>query len=220
MATRNPEISGSTIVFLGLFNPKIFQPEWFARQGLLPQAEVDASTIKIMVPQVCHFETERFEVLITTERFIALSKPNTNSAPLRDLVVGTFFVLEHTPLTAMGLNHFMHFAMGSSEKWHEVGNKLAPKEGWNGVLEGRPGLSSLTIQSQLTDPKGALINVKVEPSVQVKEGVYFEINEHYPAPETEPLKGLMDRLAKRWEDGQIYASGIVDHILTWATQAR
>jgi len=211
-----PEISGGTVVLLGSFNPKIFQPEWFARQELLPQAEADAAEIKVIVPQVCHFETERFVVQVTGDRFVAGSKPSANPAPLRDLVQGAFFILEHTPATAIGLNYQMHFAMGSEEKWHEIGDRLAPKEPWNQILEGRPGLLSMTILTQKDKPKGAQFRVKVEPSLQVPLGVYFETNEHYPAPETDALKGLMGILGERWEDAQIYASKVVNHILTWA----
>jgi hypothetical protein len=215
-----PEISGGTVVLLGSFNPKIFQPEWFARQELLPQAEADTAEIKLIVPQVSHFETERFIVQVTAERFLASSKPSANPAPLRDLVQGTFFILEHTPMTAMGLNYTMHFAMGSEKKWHEIGDRLAPKEPWNQILEGRPGLLSMTILTQKDEPKGAQFRVKVEPSVQVPLGVYFETNEHYPAPEGEPLKGLMGILGKRWEDAQIYASRVVNHILAWASDGK
>jgi hypothetical protein len=203
-------------VLLGSFNPKIFQPDWFARQDLLPHAETDEADVKIIAPQICHFETERFTVQVTQQRFLVLSKPNTNPAPLRDIVQGTFYILEHTPVDAMGLNQHMHFAMKSEEDWHQIGDRLAPKDGWREVLEGRPGLLSLTVQTQREKPTGTLFNVKVEPSTQIKFGVYFESNEHYPASEPERLKGLMEILAGRWEESQIYASKIVDHILTWA----
>jgi hypothetical protein len=217
MADRTPEISGASIVLVGSFNPKIFQPEWFARQGLLRNAEAEAADIKIVAPQICHFETESFIVQVTQERFLAASKPNVNSAPLRDLVQGTFFILEHTPVTAMGLNYQMHFAMGSEETWHLIGDRLAPKEGWQDVLEGRPGLLSMTIRTNWSNPPGTLYHVRVEPSMQVKHGVFFEANEHYPGRESEQLKGLMEILAKRWEEGQVYASRVTDHILAWAT---
>jgi hypothetical protein len=136
MAQQIPEISGSIIVLVGSFNPKIFQPEWFARHELLPQGEADAAEIKLIVPQVCHFETERFIVQVTEQQFLAATKPNANSAPLRDLVQGAFFILEHTPVSAMGLNSAMHFATGGEEHWHRIGDKLAPKDMWNEVLEG------------------------------------------------------------------------------------
>ncbi len=220
MAERNPEISGSAIVLIGSFNPKIFQPEWFARQELLSQQEAESAEIKIIAPQICHFETERFIVQVMEERFNVVSKPNTSSAPLGDFVRGTFFILEHTPVNAMGLNYQMHFAMGSEENWHRIGDRLAPKDGWKEVLEGRPGLLSLTIRTQWEKPPGTLFHVKVEPSVLVKYGVYFETNEHYAGPEVEPLKGLMEILGQRWEESQNYASRVIDHIFAWAEASK
>jgi hypothetical protein len=216
MTDSIPEISAATIVLRGSFNPRIFQPEWFAKQQLLPQQEADTSDIKIIIQQISHFETERFVIQVTEDRFVAASKPNANPAPLRDLVRGTFFILEHTPVTMMGLNHQMHFKMDSEERWHQVGDKLAPKDGWRQILEGRPGMLSLTITTQKDNPKGSKVNVKVEPSVRIPLGVFFEVNEHYQAPETEELKALMGVLEERWEESQIYASRIASHILAWA----
>src|SRR5437899_2220983 len=104
MSPRAVETGGSIIVFVGSFNPAIFQPSWFVRHNLMPAGEADKADVKMIHPQVCHFETERFVVQVTGERFLAGTKPSTHWAPLRDLVLGTFFLLEHTPVTAMGLN--------------------------------------------------------------------------------------------------------------------
>lgn len=213
-----PEISGGVIVLIGSFNPRIFQPEWFARQQLLPQTETDKAEIKVIVPQFSHFETDRFIIQVTEDKFLAATKPNTNQAPLKDLVLGTFFILEHTPVTAMGLNCAMHFKMNSHESWHQIGDRLAPKEGWKGVLAGRPGMRSLTISTYLDEPKGAQVVVKVEPSLQVAPGVYFETNEHFQGAEKDSLAGLMDTLERRWEESQIYASRIANHVIAWATK--
>ena len=186
MVQRLPEINGASIGILGSFNPTIFQPEWFLRQKLLPQTEVEAAKIIVLVPQVCDFETERFRVQVTPDRFTAISKPSTNPTTLRDLVSGTFFVLEHTPVTAIGLNRHMHFPLETEEQWHRLGERLAPKEGWNGILKtGRPGMRSLTIEVLLDAPERPdcpRLWIKVEPSGQVKNGAFFETNEHYPAP--------------------------------------
>lgn len=92
MSDRTPEISASSIVLLGSFNPKIFQPEWFARQGLLSQAQIETVEIKIIAPQVCQFQTEQIELAVTTDKFQLFSKPSASAAPLRDLVLGTFFI--------------------------------------------------------------------------------------------------------------------------------
>ena len=216
MPEHVPEISGGSIVLLGSFNPKIFQPEWFCRQELLSEGEAQAADIKVIAPQISHFETERFTLQVTNDRFVAASTANASSAPLKDLVQGTFFILEHTPVTAMGLNYQMHFGMQSEKDWHEIGDKLAPKEPWNQILEGRPGLLSLTILTPKDNPKGAQFRIRVEPSVSVKFGVFFETNEHYQAAEVDPLSSLMTILGDRWEEAHNYASRVVNHILSWA----
>lgn len=173
-----PQVNGASIVLAGSFNPTIFQPQWFARQNLLPQAEADAAKILVLVPQICDFETERFRVQVTTERFAAFSKPDANPVPLRDLVLGTFFILEHTPVTAIGLNRHMHFELGTVEQWHALGDRLVPKEPWRDILKtGRPGMRTLVIEGMMDgseDPAGPKLTVKVEPSVQVKYGAFFE----------------------------------------------
>jgi hypothetical protein len=180
MAYRIPDINGASIVLVGSFNPAIFQPEWFVRQGLFSDTESSTAEIKVVHPQICQFETESFIVQVTNERFSAFSKPNVTAEPLRDLVMGTFVILEHTPVTAMGLNRQMHFALKSEEMWHSLGDRLVPKEPWNSVLEGRPGMLSLEILTNRETPKGSSFRVKVQPSTQVKFGVYFETNEHVP----------------------------------------
>lgn len=210
------EVSGGSIVLVGSFNPKIFQPEWFGRQKLLPQGEVDLAEIKLIHPQFCQFDTERFAVQVTAERFLAASKGNSDPILLRDLVLGTFFILEHTPATAIGLNRHMHFRMPSESDWHRVGDKLAPKAGWSGVIEGgRPGMLSLDILTPKPEPAGATMLVRVQPSTRVKPGVYFETNEHYPA---KSLHELLEILRERWEGAQNYASRIAEHILEWTAQ--
>jgi hypothetical protein len=212
----NFELSSSSIVLVGSFNPTIFQPQWFARHGLISDPEAENATVKLIAPQVSQFETERFVILVLQERFTAASKPSADPAPLRDLVLGTFFILEHTPVTAMGLNRQMHVAMRGEDDWHRLGDRLAPKEGWRGILNGRPGMLSLSITVQREAPPGAVFNVTVQPSLRVKHGAYFETNEHYTGPQDQSLQGLMKVLGQRWEDVPNYASRVVEHILDWA----
>lgn len=210
------EINGSSVVLIGSFNPAIFQPEWFARNGLMPQGEVDDAKVQVVHPQVSQFETERFVVQVTLERFNAQTKPSATVEPLRDLVLGTFYILEHTPITAMGLNRLMHFALGSEHSWHNLGDKLVPKEPWKQVLDQRPGLRTVEIIAQQQEGSVASVMVKVQPSVLVQWGAYFEVNEHYPASEQPALKSMMGILKDRWEGMQENGERIAKHILAWA----
>jgi hypothetical protein len=220
-----PEINGAAIVLLGSFNPTILQPEWFVRQNLLPQTEVEKATIKIISPQVCDFETARFQVQVTQQRFAVISKADANPAPLQDIVCGTFYILEHTPVTALGLNRQMHFQLKTEKDWHNFGDQLAPKEGWGKVLPGRPGMLNLSIQAAMGGPDapkgGPAITVKVQPSVQVKQfGVYFEVNENYPDSKPEALKNFMEIIKGRWEESYNYAAEIADGILSWTSRGK
>jgi hypothetical protein len=216
MADYELKLSGASVVLVGSFNPAIFQPEWFARNGLLPQGEVDSAEMQVIHPQLCQFETERFTFQITTDRFTGMTKPNTIADPLRDLILGTFFVLEHTPVTAMGMNRMLHFAFPNEEAWHRLGDKLAPKAPWKGILEGRPGMRNLEIITFRETPKGSSVMVKIQPSVLVPLGVYFEVNDHNLASEGTGLKSLMEILRGEWESSQKKGDEIARHILDWA----
>lgn len=72
MTERIPEISAGSIVMVGSFNPSIFHPQWFARQGLLSPAEADAAELKVQVPQICQFETERFRCSSDNEQICGI----------------------------------------------------------------------------------------------------------------------------------------------------
>jgi hypothetical protein len=215
MPPRIPEVNQAAIVLTGSFNPTIFQPEWFARQNLLPVQEAEQATIKIMVPQVVDFQTARFELQVTADKFVLISNPDANPSTLKDVVLGTFFILEHTPLTALGLNRLMHFSTPSEEIWNRIGDRLAPKDGWRQALKKRPGLLSLTIQAD-PEANGDRLKVKVEPSTRATFGVYFEVNDHRPASKTNGLKSLMEVIRNEWEGSYNNAAEIADSILTWA----
>jgi hypothetical protein len=219
MAPHVMEVSGASVVLTGSFNPTIFQPEWFARQNLLPTEECEKAEIKVIAPQVCQFETGRFIIQVTTERFSALSKPDANPAPLRDLVAGTFFTLEHTPLKALGLNRDMHFALPSEDAWHKVGDTLVPKDLWKGKLQGRIGMRSLLVQSEVPgfpDEKqeSTRMLIRIEPSSRIKFGLYIQINEHFEGPKTEASVYLLERIRSRWEGAYNYAAEVADYFIS------
>jgi hypothetical protein len=223
MARHVLEVNMASVVLVGSFNPTIFQPQWFVKQNLLPLEEGDKAEVKVISPQICQFETERFIIQVTTDRFAAISKPDANPAPLRDLVAGTFFTLEHTPLKALGLNRDMHFAMPSEEAWNQVGDRLVPKEGWKGILPGKVGMRSLWVQGEVpgfSDPKQETtkLTVKVEPSGRVKFGVFIQANENFDVPKDGPSDYLRERIRTRWEGAYNYAAEIADYILAWATE--
>ena len=236
MPQRKPESAGAAIVLLGSFNPSIFHPSWFARRNLISPEEADADNTKveIMHKEVTQFETENFTMQITTDRFYAFAKPSTPGVLLRDLVIGTFYILEHTPVRAVGINRSMHFQLASEEEWHLLGDRLAPKDGWKKIFtfddpdgkpqagepsdKTRPGLVSLTIIGNRKDRPDVKFRFKIEPSAKVRPyGVYFETNEHYDSPnKAEGLSQLLTTLMDRFEDAQQQAERDANLIIDWA----
>jgi hypothetical protein len=209
------EIDGAQIVMLGNFNPGIFQPKWFASHALIRDEEADHAQGLVFSPQVAAFTTGWLKVQVTAERFEVISEDSMHTQPLRDLVVSVFELLEHTPVTTMGLNRWAHIKMSSEEEWHKVGHCLAPKRIWNELLE-RPGLRSLMIEGTRTTAKGAKVFVRVEPSVKVSPGVFVMATEEY-ASATKDVSGLLATLRTSWEDLSIYLKRVVEHVLTEAS---
>ena len=169
---------GISIVLVGSFNPGIFQPAWFAAQDLIRSEEADEAEIELVRPEISAFRLEWLHMQVLHERFIATTDRTASFEVLRDFVVGTFSVLEHTPVTKLGLNYDRHFEMKSEEAWHKLGRRLAPRSHWEQGLK-EPGLRSMTMQGVRPDELGGAIFVKVEPSVKVKFGVYVSLNDHY-----------------------------------------
>lgn len=182
MSLPKTTIEGISIVLVGSFNPGIFQPAWFAAEGLIRKEEAEEAEIELVRPEVAAFRLDWLHMQVLHERFIASTDQAASFEVLRDLVVGTFSVLEHTPVTKLGLNFDRHFEMESEDAWHEIGKRIAPPGPWEHGLD-KPGLRSLTMQGRRPDELKGAILVKVEPSVRVTFGVYVGVNDHYELDE-------------------------------------
>ena len=131
------------------------------------------------------------------------------------LAWGIFSVLEHTPVTAMGLNRQMPIAMPSASRYNELGHLLAPTEPWQTVLGEQIGLASLTIQGKRPGSNCTWLYVKVEPSKRIENGVFISTNEHYETPNSEALPNLLDILKDSWESAQDFALTTAEHIVSY-----
>lgn len=170
------EIVGTNIVLLGSFNPSIFQPAWFAREGLLPAGEADNAELGVIHPEFVSFSAGWLELQVTQSQFVARTAQDPLEA-LRDLVVGAFTLLRFTPVTKMGINRDVHIRMQDETSWHAVGHTLVPPSNW--PFLSRPGLRTLTVEGMRPDEHGGYVRIKVEPSNLVQPGVYIQVNDHF-----------------------------------------
>jgi hypothetical protein len=200
MTPPSLDIEGIEIVLIGSFNPKIVQPAWLATEGLVPKGEADAAKLHIVHPELTSFSLGWVSVQVTTDRFVATTDRTDCYEPCRDLVLGIFQLLRHTPVSRMGINRNMHYRMATEEEWHAVGHKLAPKEPWQGILS-QPGMKSLLMQGQRPDAHNGFVFVRVEPSSKVRPGVYVQVNDHFDRSLDDDTAGcseMMNILSTCW----------------------
>jgi len=210
-----PEIQGASIVLIGDFNPKIFQPAWFASQDLIRNEEAKDAEIQIVHQALVDFSLEWLKVQVHQDRFSAGTHQRPYYAALKDLVVGTFRILRHTPIRMMGINCDYHFSTGSEERWHSLGHRLSPKEIWNKILE-KPGMRSLSIEGIRPDQHMGKILVRIEPSRRIQHGVFITVNDHYEIQEADSTLGcdnIIDILAESWDLSVARSYGIASKIM-------
>jgi hypothetical protein len=206
------EIEATNIVLLGNFNPAIFQPAWLVAHNLIRKEEGDAAKIQVIAAEVASFATDWLNLLVTQNKFQASTSDPSHYEPLRDLVLGIFLLLEHTPFDKMGINREMHFKMPSVEAWHEVGHLLVPKEIWREFL-GDPGMRSVSVEGSPKHAPDTVLRVKVEPSTRVQPGVYVETNQHHQASGPDAPRQLMGILRDKWTVSQEYAKSFGDYLI-------
>ena len=119
--THTAEIFTSSVVAVGDFNPAIFSPDWLEGNKLIGKSDADTvreSKSMISSHQVTSFETKWFALQVLENRFSLTSKDALSPA-LKDLAVGIFQLVPHTPVTAVGLNFLAHFKLTSEDitKW-------------------------------------------------------------------------------------------------------
>lgn len=173
----NKIADSASIVLLGSFNPGIFHPAWFQKQGLLPEIETEAAKIELISNDFAIFTIAWLRIEATGDKFVAKTLDESKFDPLRDLVVGTFRLLDQTPVIKIGMNREVSFELSSNEQWHAVGHMLAPKCIWHKYVD-EPGMKSLTIESRRDDARQGQFNITVKPTPTKPRTVTVDFNDH------------------------------------------
>lgn len=184
------DILTSSIVVIGDFNPVIFSPDWLEKNKLI--GESDASKARegsqgretIISRQVTTFETEWFTLQVLENKFTLTSK-GVLSLSFKDLAVGIFQLVSHTPVKAIGINFIAHFKLSSWEEQHKIGDAIAPKDIWDSLFKDTfAGLEQIVIRIQqgsrdkVVDTKDEK-RITVQPSRLFKYGVNLSFNDHH-----------------------------------------
>jgi hypothetical protein len=212
---QNSAIQSLYIVIPGQFSPAIFHPAWFAAQDLILHREAEAAEIQLIHPDAAIFQIDWCSFHVVRNRFQVGTSQEPYFEPLRDLVSGVFSLLNHTPVTAMGINWRFRSRLASEKTWHAVGHRLAPKDDWNDVLDS-PGTLSLVIEGKRPDKRSGHIRVTVQPSQEIDFGISIEINDHYELSSNSSALSstntLIDILSENWNASMQRAQMIFEKI--------
>ena len=206
-----------SIVLIGNFNPTVFQPVWLKDTGLLSEPDSEATQIKVIHPEVAELEADWFHLIVTRDRFSIRTKLESHHESLRDLVLGTFKILESTPLRQLGINFLGDFGPYESERWHGIGDLLAPKEKWREILNS-PGLFNLQIKSLKENDEDGFIITTLQPSKTNPNSIHIDLNDHYQLKDLEkPISAteIISMLNEKWGTSVENSLKIINNILSW-----
>ena len=207
-----PEISACSIVLIGQFNPAIFHPAWL-HSNSIEQINSEFTGDLITLRDFARFSIETRSYLVQTDRF----QLATSTAPwvkILDITTKNFREhLNHTPITAFGINKEVHFRLSSWTARVRLGRTLAPVEPWGKFgqdmdVEQRNltgGLQSLTMKRKsIVHGSRFETNVTIEPSSKISDGtgVYMRVNAHHSIEGVSDGYGseeAMSLLAERFE---------------------
>lgn len=151
--TQRVEV-GLQIDIEGHINPSIFLPQWFGREGLLTDGEVnDASDSLDEDEGYVFFRTKDLALEATLERLRLYSVHEGLQLAYRDLALNIFALLRHTPLTSLRVIRFAHLAPAPPVN-QPVSTLVHPQLAWERMAN--------------LDPWAGLINESTVASVSVE----------------------------------------------------
>lgn len=208
----------ASIVLVGSFNAGIFQPAWFEKNELLPVTETQNAQIEMISNEIAILTISWVRIEVTGQRFLARTTDESMFSPLRDLIVGTFSLLEHTPVRHVGINREIEYRMPNEESWHAIGHKLAPKEPWEPYIK-NPGMKSLMMEGRRDDNHDGVINITVRPILKQplpgKEWlVGVSINDHIDLGENKTALDACQVLNGIWDDSLARSANISLGLIT------
>lgn len=165
-----------SIVVLGDFNPIIFQPLWLSSNDMLPKKDVDEVENPIISREVTAYDVAGFHLQVDQQRIVISTRDDSRIPIIRDIVLGSLTLLEHTPLRAIGFNFELHATMVSEAAWHSLGHFLAPKKAWSDLIES-PGMQSISMLGKRKNCSADSLSITVKPSRP--PSVVASINQHY-----------------------------------------
>jgi len=176
----------ASIVLIGDFNPKIFQPNWFVQNDLIREQEGNDVKDLVIHNEVVSFNLDWLSIQVTREKIVVLSDHDAYFQLLYDFVVGTFKLLKHTPIRMLGINHHIHIRNTKNTNWNEFSSTIAPKKIWEKAFP-KGEYETIVIKEDIEKYNG-FIKMTMQPSSRIDKGIFFEVNNHFQVKEDDKKK--------------------------------
>src|SRR5258706_8816031 len=99
-----PFSSSTEVVLIGSFNPAIFQPAWFAANGMVGKLDAENAKIEFIHPEMTSIKFDQFRLQVMQRKF-SIQTTETYPDTIKDLIQSCFGEgLPHSPISAMGIN--------------------------------------------------------------------------------------------------------------------
>jgi len=214
------QIETLSVVFVGEFNPLIFQPYWLAHKNLIREEE--ASNAKV---EVIHNEIVRYEISdwlffeITRNRCLFRTSKNPYFGPMKDLTCDIFKILKETPIKSVGLNCMYDLALQTEKNYYKFGSELTNLSLFGSSLND-PRLLQIEIrEKERIGIEGASRRVRITPSDQLKnltKGVSVSVNNHFEVPQTNSINSAslaIGFISDHWQSSIDESKQIIENLL-------
>ena len=209
------KIYSHSLVLIGSFNPQIFQPAWLASEELVGKTEAEEATIKVIHPDISDFDVKNINVRVTRGQFLASTFQDGFFEILKDLVVGTFSVLGHTPANALGINQSMHIELPPKLLWNDYTATLVNATYWQEKL-GEATMEDITYRRKRDNSTHAgYQRIRLQPSGRISQGLFFDFNDHYDLPEGNNHTGFkaVEIIEDQWQKSLANGQSLIEELL-------
>lgn len=206
-----------SVVVRGTFDIAAVTPAWLHANGLIGGEEFEESRPELFVPdEVNTFSAAWLRCDLRKDLFQVSTTQEDEFERLRDVAVGVLRESRSTPVSALGINRTLHMEMPDDKSLHAIGDAITPKELWEGVLA-HAGMRSAVLWAARPDLYAGRVEVRIEPSVAIPNGVFVAYNDHYDLETVTAIAATRDEWTNRLRPAAhatIQKGGVAIRVLT------
>jgi hypothetical protein len=185
-----------SIVVRGQFKPVTVSPRQLFEDKLIGDVECAQSTIEVRIPnETSIFTADWLRCQATADSLDLQTKQEAEQERLRDLAIGVLKTFSDKPISALGINRQVHFPLDDLDNWHAVGDSLVHNEVWTGIMD-VVGMRGVIFWAERSDQYAGRIQVQVEPSFEVRPGIFVAYNDHYDLTRVERQPSSREEVAE------------------------